>query len=322
MAKEGMADARRRRPSPLVLRILAINVLALAIPIVGLLYLGDYRKGLIAASQDSLGIRAGIVAGALGEGAVAEDIGRQSLQGPVARPMVRRLAATTGTRARLVAADGSLIADSRLLPGTSGAVEIRRLPPPEEGRLLIDRVASAAFEVYDRLVRSLSGEDTFPSLMERPPEEAGLDPIVRRALRGDAARAVRQLPDGRLLLVAAVPVQRYKKVLGVVMLSREAPEIEEAVLEVRLNILTVFGVALSITILLSIYLAGTIARPLHRLSEAAQRVRHGHSRQYENSRLRAAAGRDRRPGPQPARHDRGSVAAPRCHRAVCRRRGP
>ena len=283
MKTGGMTDVgRRRRPSPLLLRILAINVLALAIPVVGLLYLGDYRKGLIASAQDSLGIRAGIVAGALGEGAVAENAIRQTLQPSVARPMVRRLAITTGTRARLVAVDGGLIADSRLLPGNSGAVEIRRLPPPEEGREPIDRIASATFEVYDGLVRWLSGEDSFPSHMERPPEEAGFDPVVRRALTGDVARAVRQLPDGTLLLlVAAVPVQRYKQVLGAVMLSREAPEIEEAVLEVRLDILTVFGVALSITILLSIYLAGTIARPLHRLSEAAQRVRHGHSRQYD-----------------------------------------
>jgi two-component system sensor histidine kinase ChvG len=52
------------------------------------------------------------------------------------------------------------------------------------------------------------------------------------------------------------------------------------VLQVRLDILKVFGIALLVTVLLSVYLASTIARPLRRLALAADRLRRGMSRQY------------------------------------------
>ena len=61
---------------------------------------------------------------------------------------------------------------------------------------------------------------------------------------------------------------------------RDSRTIDAAVLQIRLDILKVFCIALLVTVLLSIYLAGTIARPLRRLALAADRVRRGLSRQY------------------------------------------
>ena len=58
-----------------------------------------------------------------------------------------------------------------------------------------------------------------------------------------------------------MPVQRYKQVLGAVMLSSGNGEIEEELRTVRFELLRIFGVALLVTVLLSLYLAGTIARP-------------------------------------------------------------
>jgi len=71
----------------------------------------------------------------------------------------------------------------------------------------------------------------------------------------------------------AIPIQRYKQVLGVVMLSTGSSEIEEELRTVRLELLRIFGVALLVTVLLSFYLAGTIARPIRRLAAAAERAR-------------------------------------------------
>jgi len=81
------------------------------------------------------------------------------------------------------------------------------------------------------------------------------------------------------VLSAAVPVQRYREMLGVLMLSIRTGWIDEAVRSVRFDIMKVFGVALAATILLSFYMAGTIARPIRRLALAAERVRLSHSRQ-------------------------------------------
>src|SRR5690348_11891499 len=95
-----------------------------------------------------------------------------------------------------------------------------------------------------------------------------------RALRGESGSAVRSDPQtGGLAISVAVPVQRYKQVLGAVMLSSSNGEIEEELRTVRLELLRIFGVALLVTILLSLYLASTIARPLRRLADAAERAR-------------------------------------------------
>jgi two-component system sensor histidine kinase ChvG len=91
--------------------------------------------------------------------------------------------------------------------------------------------------------------------------------------------AVRSDSRGRLVLSVAVPVQRYRQVLGALMLSQDGQSIASAVRDRRLDILIVFGVALAVTVLLSVYLASTIARPISHLADAADRVRRAKGRQ-------------------------------------------
>src|SRR5262245_58357075 len=72
-AREAILDGRRasrssRRPlwqSPLTRRILAVNVIALAIPVVGLLYLDNYRQNLIQSELELLKTEAKLFSGAL-----------------------------------------------------------------------------------------------------------------------------------------------------------------------------------------------------------------------------------------------------------------
>ncbi len=79
-----------------------------------------------------------------------------------------------------------------------------------------------------------------------------------------------------MVLTVAVPVQRFKQVLGVLMLASDSTTIDRSLRSLRFDILKIFGMALIVTFLLSVYLAGTIARPLRRLAVAAERVRRGH----------------------------------------------
>jgi len=109
-----------RRFSPLTRRILAVNLLAPALLLVGLFYLGEYRRSLIIAELSALRTNGEIFAVALGESAVSP-LGEQLLP-DLASQIVRRLAFTAETRARLFSFDGTLVADSRKLlqPGGSG----------------------------------------------------------------------------------------------------------------------------------------------------------------------------------------------------------
>jgi two-component system sensor histidine kinase ChvG len=74
-------------------------------------------------------------------------------------------------------------------------------------------------------------------------------------------------------------VQRFKQVIGAIFLTTRGGAIDDAVRAVRFDILKVFGVALAVTVLLSLYLARSIVRPLHRLAEAADRVRRAPGRE-------------------------------------------
>ncbi len=276
-APAAAARRRRRRLSPLTRRILAVNVLALGLLGLGLLYLGEYQQSLVSAQIDALKTQGQIFAAALGEGAVIDSLGEgEQLLPALGREMMQRLVAPTRTRARLFDANGNLIADSRMLLGPGGAVQISELPPPgEEGplRRLVD-------DAYDWVVELLPGQRRYPPYRESPAQTAADYAEVTKALQGDIASAVRSGRRGNeLILSAAVPVQRYKQVLGVVLLSSDSAEIDQAVRAVRFEILKVFVIALGVTVLLSIYLAGTIARPIRRLAAAAERVRRGHGRQ-------------------------------------------
>ena len=278
MSRGAPIRRKRRALSPITRRILAVNVLALAILVSGLLYLGTYRRNLIDAELTALEIQAEMFAGALGEGAVGLAAApRQRLQTDISRQIVRRLALATGIRARLFDDGGTLLADSRRLMGPDGAVQIEELPPLDDEKGLM----STTLEFYDRLVNGFLGSEALKPYREKAVQRASDYPEAARSLAGEETRAVRAGGYAGIILIVAVPVQRYKQVLGALMLTKDGRDIKAALSDVRFGILQAFGVALGVTVLLSIYLAGTIARPIRRLALAAERVRSGRGRQTD-----------------------------------------
>jgi two-component system sensor histidine kinase ChvG len=278
MPPEASPPRRRRLVSPLIRPILSINLLALALLGGGLLYLDDYRKGLIQSEIENLKTQGLIVAGALGEGGIdTAALDPPALQADASRQLVRRLVTTLNTRARLFGTDGEPIADTRILTGPGGVVQIQELPAPQQGNAAMRAFVS----VYDWLMAKLPDRRRYPAYHESPVPRASDYDEARRALRGEAAAAVRQAEDGTLVISVAIPVQRYKQVLGALMLSRTGADVDRAMRSVRFDILKIFALALGVTVLLSFYLAGAIARPVRRLAAAADRLRRGQGRGME-----------------------------------------
>lgn len=267
--------AAQRRFSPLTRRILAVNMLALGSLVAGMLYLGQYRQSLI--DQELLGLRvqADMFAIALAESAVSlQGTPSERLLRETAIQMVRRLVESTGTRARLFAPNGALVADSHLMQGLGGLVQVDELPPLGPLGGATQRLLAA----YDHLVGSLFGAEPVEPYREKWIQGARDYDEVTMALTGHSDRRVRSLTRSGLVLSVAVPIQRYKQVLGAVMLSKGSQELDEAVYEVRVNILRLFAGVLFLTVLLSFYLAGTVVRPIRRLALAAERIRRGQKR--------------------------------------------
>lgn len=269
----GKGRVRSRRPvSPLLRRILLVNILPLAVLVAGLLYVDQYRRALITSEIEALRSQAELVAAALGEGAAGvNDPVADRLVANVARQMVRRLSSIAGARTRLYALDGRLVADSVNLAPLGGSVEIEELPPPGH-RYFYDRAAARLRGLFSL------GED-LPRYHERQPSRAADYEEATLALNGEPGARLWRSANGGVVVSVAVPVQRFKQVLGAVLLTRDGDAIENALFAVRINILSFFAAALALTVLLSIYLTGTIARPLRRLASAAERVRRARDRQ-------------------------------------------
>ena len=102
---------------------------------------------------------------------------------------------------------------------------------------------------------------------ELPPTRGGR----RRPISGATA-------DNRLLVTVAEPVMRNRHTVGIVQLTRDAREVDDSLVAIRMSILGLFVIALVLTVMLSWYLSLTIARPILRLSQAARDMREGHGR--------------------------------------------
>lgn len=273
---------RRRRKwlvSPLTLRIMAINLLALAMLVGGVLYVDEYRRSLIVAELQNMRLQAELLAGALGA-SIVQNVGDDSvLMSPdLARQLVRRFEPPPGVRIRVFMPTGELAADSRMLRGPYGVVQIEPLPPIGARPSLGEQALNS---VYDWIVGWLPSDERLPPYLEAPVQTAPDYPEVMEALQGDAAYARRRLPDGRMHLSVAVPVQSYRQVLGALVLSGSDKSIEEDIRSVRLDIMKVFALVFGVTALLSFYLARTITRPIERLAAAAERLRLGMNRQHK-----------------------------------------
>src|SRR6186997_2125843 len=140
--------------SPLTRRIVAVNVLPLALLAVGFLYLGKFEASLIGQQVESLRTQGEIFAAALSEGAVLDSTDEGEILLPdLARQMLRRLVEPTRTRARLFDTHGAQIADSRLLRGPGDAVQVSDLPETRH-KSLLPRFVDWLYDTIAELVPS------------------------------------------------------------------------------------------------------------------------------------------------------------------------
>ena len=268
---------RRPRPRiafPLTARILAINVMALGVLVAGFFYLDHLQRDLMDAKLDALAREATLLAAALGDSAVdTAGTSEPGLDRTAAATLVHRLNLPIDTRALLFDADGTLAVDSWRLP--MAPVQTTELPPPDEDRGILGRAADTA---YEWITARLPPRTTVPLHTEPSDPRADDLPKVLSALQGTAGQAMQRTADARLVAVVAAPIQPFRRVQGALLLVADAEDVLESVRNARFTILQAFCIALGITILLSLFFAGTITRPVRRLARAAERVRAGGGR--------------------------------------------
>ncbi|MGF0539736.1 stimulus-sensing domain-containing protein [Agrobacterium sp. ES01] len=285
--------------SSLTRRIVFFNLAAIFVLVGGIMYLNQFREGLIDARVESLLTQGEIIAGAISASASVDtnsitidpqkllelQAGQsitpvpndEDLEFPInperVAPVLRRLISPTRTRARLFDADANLLLDSRHLY-SRGQVLRFDLPP-------LDNDSSSWSDSFSRLFNRILQPGNLPQYKEAPGGDGSIYPEVMNALTGVRGAVVRVTNKGELIVSVAVPVQRFRAVLGVLLLSTQAGDIDKIVHAERLAILRVFGVATLVNVVLSLLLSSTIANPLRRLSAAAIRVRRGAKERQE-----------------------------------------
>lgn len=256
----------RRRISGLSWRIIFFNAVALVILIGGMLLVQSGRQGLV--DERLAGIRqvASITAGTLAEYATRERT--RSIAVDEAEPLLRQLIAPTKLRARLYGTDGQLEVDTRDLLARN-VVETADLPPLD----MRHRVEGWLRRLYDGLM----GVRPF-STMEPYVEAGGNGRVygeVRRALEGVPASARRFDQQNELVLSVAAPIERFRTVYGVLMVTTEGGDIDGILREERASLIGIALVAFLVMVISSFYLSGTIAQPVRTLAAAADQVRRG-----------------------------------------------
>ncbi len=280
--------------SSLTRRIVVLNLTGLVALSIGIVFLSQFRAGLIDARIQSLLVQGQIIAGAIAASATVDTGSSITLDpdkllnlqpgqsyGPNedalygidfpinperVGPVLRRLVSPTKTRARIYDRDGLLLVDSRNLFGRGDILRFDLPSPTAEKPGFFERAFIA--------IRLWLGRGDLPLYHELGPDNGKGYPEVAEALNGQSASKVRINDRGDVIVSVAVPVQRFRAVRGALMLSTQGADIDDMVEAERLAILKVFLVAAGVMIVLSILLAGTIAEPVRRLAAAAENVRH------------------------------------------------
>jgi two-component system sensor histidine kinase ChvG len=302
---EGLAPELARKPwsrwftpNSLTARIALINILGLMILASGILYFNQSRQSLINARVQSLMVQGQIIAAAIAGSATADTSSivinpdqlddssadqtapaqeQSSMDFPIspetAGPVLRRLLANTTIRAQIIDQGGNLVVDSSFLYGSNDIVQTPITPVNKT-------LWGKAVAEFNLALDWLFGTD-YPEHQDYGFDNNLGQPEIAAALNGASTSVVRLNENHEIIVLVSAPVQRFRAVLGALVLSTQGGEIDEVIRAERRTVFLTFGFSALVALLLSALLAGTIARPITRLSAAAERVRRGINKRVE-----------------------------------------
>ncbi len=264
LIREEMTLRWSRRWS-LTARILAVNIFALIMLAGGVIYLDSFRDRLIEQRREEMRLQATVV---------AQLIGARSHDPNSIRRLVARYQTSRGTRLRVYDAEGHRMADSWQGPSRRF---ILRDPESEPWQKHAARTLDAAIE-------SLGAASPLPRYAEPANDRRAAWPEAEEAAHrapglSAAVDQLRRAPDRTIIIAAAAPIPAPGAPHAVVHLTEDARDITRVVRSERFNSFIIFLGILLLSLLLSLFLARTIAQPLRMLAIAATRVRQGRARE-------------------------------------------
>lgn len=232
-------------------RLLAVNLLVVLVPLVGLEFARVYERQLLDGLERDMLNQATLVRVMLEEALDRDD----ELPESATERLLERAAQRTRTRIRLVRPERGVVADSH------------HNGPPEGPEV------QAPFLARGRAGFGDTAEVAGPIGMEAPiPQRRE----ILTALQGSRATATRVAAEpSAVFLFLAEPLRHAGKVWGVVYVTRSTQPVLLEMHRVRRGLIWVFAITLGLTAIVTLALSLSISRPLERLSRAARRITHG-----------------------------------------------
>jgi two-component system, OmpR family, sensor histidine kinase ChvG len=264
----------RRWLSALAAQVLVFNLFALLFFVGGVYWVQTARVSLVEERIKSIMGQAEIVAAALARYASVgelEDDAATDIDADKATTVLNLLVGPTGMRARIFARDGSPIQDTRFIL-TRNQVQREDLPPPG---------STDVFGAIERGVKSglyslRPGKDLPPVVNDEPLQQGqNYEEVVRVLNSGEHGAAERINAQGDLIVSVAVPIKRLQFIMGVLMISTEAGDIDDALSQEWLQLLFAAGIAFMVLAAASFFLLYHITGPLRQLAVGADTVRRG-----------------------------------------------
>ena len=251
---------------PLTTRILAVNILALAMLAGGFFYLDSYRARLLDQRAQQIAEQTILIAQAA-NAAPAE-----------ARPeLLRRMGGLSGLRLRVYPRGD---ASARPFDSWRGGTPTYRLRDPE-GQPWQRQAARA----LDRAVDFVAGAEELAEFEEPAQDRLASWPEAADVNSGSKLEVrIRQARDLTPVISAAVPIAPVTAEMedgGILLSTINARDVTRIVRAERLRLGLVLLAVTLLSILLSLFLARSIALPLRRLARAAHRVRLGRAREVD-----------------------------------------
>ncbi len=260
-SRDFVREAWRGRGS-LARRILAVNLLALALLAGSLFYLDNFRVRLIEERRALAESEASIAAAAL---AAAPRRARPAL--------IETLGKRSGNRLRLYDEGGDQILDSWDDAPRNYGPDSRAAEPWD----------TDAARAIDRGVEAIVGA-RLPARFVDYGAAGKRWPELRSVYAGSTVASRVSLADDRTLMVSAASAVNAERTLFVLSVANTR-DVTRLVRAERYRLAMIVSAVLMLSIALSLFLARTIVRPLRRLAVAAQRVRLGRAREVVVPRL-------------------------------------
>ena len=260
-------------------KIVIFNLLALVLLLIGILYLNQFREGLIESKIESLAVQSEIISATISASATS----------------------SKGTNLFIFDKniDGRESFDQRVIQYRNYTIN-KKLLENIIGELINPEMLNA--KIYDsnnniihnsndyfygkninKVSLSPIKESFFKTFYSKFLKKIGFDSIsdlnfetdyktLSRALKGSKNIAVNKNEVGQSVVHVSMPIIKYKAIIGYLVLSTQNNAIDMIVYQERMSILKVFLIASLITIILSIILSNTIAKPMRELAIAADNV--------------------------------------------------